>query len=251
MNKSPAARTHSVALFLFNLYTHASYIGIFISAGNAFVAASIVVMLQLALTVVALWAAFTLPRLFWNLCLVFFLTYPISLYLLYPWFPEVIYVEDPTKFTRPLLHLGMPILLLLLSATAYIFAYRKEQAARTLSVALFLFTLYTHAIYIGIFVSTGHAFVASSIVAMVQMALSVIALWAAFTRPRLFWSLCVVYFLSYPIDLFLLPHLFSNVIFVEDWTNYKSPSVNGGIPILLLLLSAATYIFVHRNEHVV
>lgn len=246
MNISPAARTLSVALFLFNLYTHASYIGIFISAGNAFVPASIVAMAQLALTVVSLWAAFTRPRLFWNLCLVFFLTYPIGLYLLYPWFPDVIYVEDPTKFTKPLLHLGMPILLLLLSTAAAIISYRKEQAAPTLSVALFLFTFYTHVIYIGIFASTGHAFVTGSIVAMVQIALTVIAIWASFTRPRLFWGLCFVYFLSYPINLFLLP---PNVAYVEDPAKYVSPSINGGIPVLLLLLAATTYIFAYRNEH--
>jgi hypothetical protein len=128
MNKSPATRTLSIALFLFTLYTHATYIGIFVRTGNAFVTSSVVAMLQLALTVAAIWAAFTRPRLFWVLCLVFFLSYPVSMFLLQHWFPDVIYVEDPTAFPSPATNLGVPILLLLLSVATYVFAYRKEHA---------------------------------------------------------------------------------------------------------------------------
>lgn len=128
MNKSAATRTLSIALFLFTLYTHATYIGIFVSTGNAFVTSSVVEMFQLALTVVCIWAAFTRPPLFWILCLVFFLSYPISLFLLQHWFPDVIYVEDPTKYPSPGLNLGIPILLLFLSVATYLFAYRREHA---------------------------------------------------------------------------------------------------------------------------
>lgn len=128
MNNSPATRTLSIALFLFTLYTHATYIGIFVSSGNALVTSSIVAMFQLVLTAVSIWSAFTRPRLFWILCLVFFLSYPFSLLLLQQWFPDIIYVEDPTKFPSPALNLGVPILLLLLSAATYVFSYRKEHA---------------------------------------------------------------------------------------------------------------------------
>jgi len=128
MNKSPATRTLSIALFLFTLYTHATYIGIFISSGNAFVTSSVVAMFQLALTAVSVWAAFTRPQLFWYLCLVFFLSYPISLFLLQHWLPDIIYVEDPTAYPMPGLNLGVPVLLLLLSVATYVFAYRKEHA---------------------------------------------------------------------------------------------------------------------------
>jgi hypothetical protein len=34
MNKSPATRTLSIALFLFTLYTHGAYIGAFAATGN-------------------------------------------------------------------------------------------------------------------------------------------------------------------------------------------------------------------------
>jgi hypothetical protein len=128
MNKSPATRTLSIALFLFTLYTHGAYIGAFASTGNAFVTSSVVAMLQLALTVVAVWAAFIRPRLFWMLCLVFFLSYPISVFLLQRWYPDVIYVEDPMNYPTIGLNLGIPVLLLLLSAATYFFAYRKEHA---------------------------------------------------------------------------------------------------------------------------
>jgi len=127
----------------------------------------------------------------------------------------------------------------------------KSAATRTLSIALLLLTLYTHATYIGIFVSTDNAFVTSSVVAMFQLGLTVISVWAAFTRPRLFWYLCLVYFLSYPVSLFLLEHWFPNVIYVEDPTKDPTPALNLGVPILLLLLSAATYVFAYRKEHAV
>jgi hypothetical protein len=128
MTTSAATRTLSMALFLFTLYTHATYINIFVSSGNAFVTSSLVAMFQLALTAASIWVAFVRPRYFWYLCLLYFVSYPVSLVLLHRWFPDVIYVEELTKDPTPALHLGIPVLLLLLSVATYVFVYRKEHA---------------------------------------------------------------------------------------------------------------------------
>ena len=96
--------------------------------------------------------------------------------------------------------------------------------------------------------SSGNAFVFSSVFAMAQLVLTAVSIWAAFTRPRFFWALCVVFFLSYPFDIFLLAPWFPNVIYVEDPTNYRSAGLNLGVPILLLLLSVVTYFFAYRHE---
>ena len=128
MTMSPATRTLSMALFLFTLYTHATYIGIFVSSGNAFSTSNLVAMFQLGLTVIAVLAAFVRPKYFWWLCVLYFASYPMEFFLLQHWFPEVIYVEDLTKDPIPATNLGVPILLLLLSVTTYLFSYRKEHA---------------------------------------------------------------------------------------------------------------------------
>ena len=124
-------------------------------------------------------------------------------------------------------------------------------ATRTLSIALLLFTAYTHATFFYYFVSTGNVMATGSLVAMFQLLLAAVSVWLAFARPRFFWYVCIVYFLSYPLDIFLLSYWFPEIVYVEDLTKDPRPAQNLGVPILLLVLSIATYVFGYRKEHAV
>lgn len=126
----------------------------------------------------------------------------------------------------------------------------KNASLKTLSIVLFLFTLYAHFDYIRFYSTHGHVFLSSNIVAMGQVAIALFSIFIAFARSRYFWWVCVAYFLSYPLDFLLISSWFPDYIYA-DKLGVRPSSIRErilDIPVLLLFVCIAVYVFISRKE---
>lgn len=129
----------------------------------------------------------------------------------------------------------------------------KNASLKTLSIAIFIFTFYANYNYIYFFICHDHAFVTSNIVAIGQTVIAMLSIYIAFTHAKYFWLTCAVYFLSYPIHIFLISRWFPDYIYADKLgVNIDSiPAQILDIPVLLLIFCIVTYIFISRKENAI